>query len=436
MPLPSVAIVGAPNVGKSRLFNRLAGRRPSLVHSRPGLTRDCVETRIEIDGCPLILVDTGGVAPSKAEPLGAEVERRALRAAQEADLVLFVVDLKTGVSPFERDLVARLRRQGRPILLVLNKVDATRNSSQNRHEAWQLGLGEGVEVSAEHGIGLAELCEAIAARLPRQTASVPARAEIPVAIVGRPNAGKSLLFNRLLRTDRSIVSPVPGTTRGGVEACLEHGEQLYKLVDTAGLRRGARVTDPVEALTGAVARGALARSAIALLVIDAARGLDRQDLAVAGLALRTYRPLVVALNKIDRLSPPALATLKRQASYELAFASYAPVVPVSALSGRGLSLLLSTLDEVWQQGGRRVPTASLNRLLQEFSADAPGMPRRRRVRLLYATQEGTHPPAFVFFGRRTGRPHFTFRRALENFLRRRLELARTPMVLRFRSGSG
>jgi GTP-binding protein len=433
MPLPLVAIVGAPNVGKSRLFNRLAGGRRSLVHSTAGVTRDTNETRAEIGGRALRLVDTGGMHSGKQESLGRQVEERALAVASDSDLVLFVVDLKAGVTPLDRDLALRLRRLGRPILLTLNKVDASRQAEANRSEAWSLGFGEGLEVSAEHAIGIDELCEAIVQRLPAARAEAGEEEAIPVAIVGRPNAGKSSLFNRMLGAERAIVSPTPGTTRDRIMGHVEHGKHRYRLVDTAGLRREARVSDPLEALSAAVARGAVGRSAIALLVVDAPRGVDRQDLAVAGLAQRTYRPLVVALNKADLLPRPDLAALLARARDEFGFARYAPLVPVSALTGRGVQALKSTLGRVWQEGERRVPTPALNRLLEEFGTHLPPAPRRRSVRLLYATQEGVHPPSFLFYGRSTGRPHFTLRRALENFLRQKLKLEQTPLILRFRA---
>lgn len=436
MPLPEVAIVGAPNVGKSRLFNRLAGGRRSLVHTRPGVTRDRVEARVDFDGRPALLVDTGGIVPGETDALARQVESQAMDAARQADLLLFVVDLKDGVTALDRDLAARLRRLGRPILLVLNKVDATRRAQENRAEAWALGLGDGVEVSAEHAIGIAELREAVAGRLAPATEEGAGQEEIPVAIVGRPNAGKSFLFNRLLGRERAIVNPVPGTTHDRLEATVEHGGRRYRFIDTAGLRRRARVRDPLEALSAAVARGVVDRSMIVLLVVDGARGIDRQDLAVAGLALRTYRPLVVALNKADLLSPQALGALRATAARELAFARYAPCVPVSALCGRGLKALHSSLAEVWDQGGRRVPTSALNRLLGDFRERPGGSPRRRTLRLLYATQEGVHPPSFVVFGRGSARVHFAYRGALENFLRQHLGLTRTPIVLRFRAAAG
>lgn len=437
MPIPTVAIVGAPNVGKSRLFNRLAGGRRSIVHPTPGVTRDRMEARVEAGGSALLLVDTGGMVFGRGgDTLSREVERQALEAASAADLVLFVVDLKVGITPLERDLAARLRRLGRPILLVLNKVDAARRAAENRASAWELGLGEGVEVSAEHAIGIDELWEGIRSRLPDAVVSEPPDEAIRVAIVGRPNAGKSSLFNRLLGRERAIVSAIPGTTHDRIEADFEHRGRAYRAIDTAGLRRGARIHDPLEALTASLARGVTGKSSIVLLVVDGLRGIERQDLAVAGLALKTYRPLVVALNKVDLLGPQRLAHLKCQAEEELAFASYAPRIPISATSGRGLRELKQALERVWEEGGKRVATGALNRLLEEFQARQPGTPRRKSVRALYATQEGVHPPSFVVFGRGSARVHFAYRRALENFLRRRLGLSCTPLVLRFRARRG
>jgi GTP-binding protein len=442
---PSVVIVGAPNVGKSRLFNRLAGGKRALVHATPGLTRDRLEARMELGTHTVRLVDTGGLVLRPADDLARQVERQAREAAAEASLVLFVVDLKSGLTPLDRHLASQLRKFGRPILLVLNKVDAHKRAEENRSEIWSLGFGDGVEVSAEHAIGMAELLEAVeeilggseapAGEAAPEEASKSEPEAIPVAIVGRPNAGKSSLFNRLLGRERAIVNPIPGTTHDRLEARLERAGRVFRLIDTAGLRRGARVSDPVEALSAAAARGAVAKSAIVLLVLDAQRGIDRQDLAVGGLALRSYRPLVVALNKADLLQPKRLAELRRKAASEFDFARYAPRVAVSALSGRGVTGLLSTLAAVWEEGGLRVPTSALNRILAEFLKRAPATPRARRVRPLYVTQEGVHPPSFIVFARGGGgRVHFSYRRGLENFLRKRLALSRTPMILRFRGG--
>ncbi len=437
MPLPSVIIVGAPNVGKSRLFNRLAGGRRSLVHATPGVTRDRLEARITLDRRTFLLVDTGGLVPGHRGALEKEIARQALTAAREADLLLFVVDLKNGLTALERDLAPKLRRLDRPVLLVLNKVDAISSAEGNRAEAWSLGLGEGVEISAEHAIGISELSEAIEQALPeRPVPDAESDEAIPVAIVGRPNAGKSSLFNYLLGKQRAIVSEVPGTTHDRLEGFFEYSRQRYRLIDTAGLRRGARVHEPLEALTAAVARGVMDRSAITLVVLDAARGVDRQDLAVGGYALRTHRPLVVALNKVDLLSRRELEELRILAREEFGFARFAPQVPVSALTGRGLRVLKSTLRTVWVEGGRRVSTGALNRLIKQFSRRHSSSPRRRTIRPLYATQEGVHPPSFIVFGHATGRPYFAYRRALENFLRSQLELTHTPLVLRFRSRRG
>ncbi|MEE9219575.1 MAG: ribosome biogenesis GTPase Der [Acidobacteriota bacterium] len=438
MPLPQIVIVGAPNVGKSRLFNRLARKRRSVVHSMPGTTRDRLEARVSLGDREFLLIDTGGIAAgSGGSALQREIEHQAIEAAREGDLVLLVVDLKAGVTALDRELATRILRLGKPVLLVLNKVDAAARASANRPDAWRLGLGEGVEISAEHSIGVEELIEALAARLPAGERSAPAEPEaIPVAIVGRPNAGKSSLFNQLLGSQRALVSAQPGTTHDRLEGMFEYRGQRYRLIDTAGLRRRSRIREPLEALTAALARGVIDRSAIALLVLDASRGIDRQDLAVGGLALRTYRPLLVALNKVDLLQPALLTRTRAHALRQFGFARFAPQVPVSALTGQGIPALKRMLARIWQEGGKRVSTGPLNKLLSRFGERLPGSPRRHRVRPLYATQEGIHPPSFVVFAHLSGKPHFAYRRAFENFLRKKLELEHTPIVLRFRSQRG
>ncbi|RMG43263.1 MAG: ribosome biogenesis GTPase Der [Acidobacteria bacterium] len=432
--LPRVAIVGRPNVGKSTLFNRLVGRREAIVHDRPGVTRDRLEREVELAGRAVRLWDTGGLVPDTDEALARAVTEQALAAVREADLILFVIDGRAGVTPLDEEIAARLREVADRVLLVVNKLDTGRLADAAA-DGWRLGLGEPLPLSAEHGIGLERLVDAAGARLPASAPEGEAeeREELSVAVVGRPNVGKSSLINRLAGAERVTVSPVPGTTRDAVDVVLVRDGRRYRIVDTAGLRRSAKAAADDERIGMLMTRRRLERCQVAVLVLDAPQGLTSQDVAIAGEIAKSAKPFVIALNKWDLVSDPDRTRRDLEAAIDrrLGFASYAPRLSVSAVEGRRVFRLLDTCRAVAEAASRRIPTSELNRFLQ--AAVAEHLSRGgSSPKMLYATQIGTLPPRFVVFCRDPGRLSAPLRRFLEGRLRDAFQLGPTPVVVTFR----
>lgn len=438
MGVPVVAIVGAPNVGKSTLFNRLLGQRRAIVTDEPGMTRDRLYGVVSDVLSPFRLVDTGGMTPGADAPFAAEIEQQAELAIAEAALVLFVVDVRAGPTALERDLVGRLRRRGVPLLLVANKADDDRTEVQS-HELHGLGAGAPLAVSAEHGRGVDELLEAIcaelAARGPQESLESDDEDWLSVTFVGRPNVGKSSIFNRLAGEERAVVSDVPGTTRDAVDTLLRIDDRRYRLIDTAGLRRPGKIDRGPERFSAQRARQNLERSDVAVLVIDAADGLAAQDIHIAGYALEASKPLVVAVNKWDCVEDRenAAKRWKEEIRQRLRFARHLPLVLVSAVTGQRIMKILDLADDVHRAAGIRVPTPELNRWLTgQDSGSTTAPPPRGQFRLYYATQTGVHPPTFLLFCNDPKRAHFSTRRRIENDLRERFGFGAVPIRLRFR----
>ncbi len=440
--LPVVAIVGRPNVGKSTLVNRIVGRRAAIVEERPGVTRDRKELAASWTGRTFLVVDTGGWLPASAaadDPsvLTRQVSEQAERAISMADVVVCVVDTTVGVVE-EDDAVARvLRRSGKPVLVAVNKVDDDRREA----ESWsfeRLGLGTPHPISAMHGRGTGDLLDAIVAALPpeAQLADVPVDDAFAVAIVGRPNVGKSTLFNRLVGDERSVVHDAPGTTRDAIDTVVETPDGRLRFVDTAGMRRRSRIDENTEYYGLLRALEAVDRADAALLVIDASAGVTHQDQRLAERVDGAGTAIVVVLNKWDLIED---ADERKQVLEDvhdrLAFLGYAPVLKVSAQTGRNLKHVLPALREAEEAYHRRVPTATLNRLLQEAQMQhpAPAM-KRYRPRILYATQGATDPPTFTIFVSHDLPP--TYLRYLERKLREGLDLGPTPIKLRVRRRNG
>jgi len=449
---PLVAIVGRPNVGKSTLFNRLCGGRRALVHDSPGLTRDRRYGEVDYFGRRFRVIDTGGLDPEAArEAIGAGIHRQAQAAIAEADAVLFVVDAVAGLTPVDRDLVTMLRRTGRPVLVAANKVDSARRETA-AGEIYELGLGEIHLVSAAHGRGIDEMVEALVDLLaipapPRPVAgedeaeaepAADAPRPVPgvdrplrVALVGKPNAGKSSLLNRLIGTERALVHHAAGTTTDPVDAEFEMGGRRYLLVDTAGIRRKARIDAEPEKLSVSLAIGQLERADVVVLLLDAHEGASEQDARIAQLIEESGRALVIALNKADLLGGAgAGAAASERARSELHFATWAEMVLISALRGDGVGDLLAAVDRAAAAHGQRVATAELNRFFAEvLETHPPPLHRGLEVRIHYLTQGGVRPPTFLLFANRPRGVSPGYRRYVVNQLRARYGFAGTPLRL-------
>jgi GTP-binding protein len=441
--LPVVAVVGRPNVGKSTLVNRIVGRRDAIVQERPGVTRDRKEFTADWAGRAFRLVDTGGwLAPGEAgltdeaPELAAKVSRQAEQAMRAADVIVLVVDAVTGVTEEDARVARVLQRADAPVLVAVNKVDDERREA----DAWtfqQLGLGEPIPVSALHGRLSGELLDRLVEVLParEEAPPAPARDEIfSVAIVGRPNVGKSTLFNRLVGEERAVVHDMPGTTRDAIDTVVETEDGPLRFVDTAGLRRKSRVEEPTEYFSLVRALQAIDRADAALFLIDATEGVTHQDQTLAERVDAAGTAIVLVLNKWELLDADQRAAVKHQIGTKLGFLGYAPVLTISALTGKGVHRLLPALREAEAAYHQRVPTAALNKVIRDAqAAHPPPIERRHRPRILYATQGATDPPTFTLFATRPLPPQYL--RYLERKLREAFDLGPTPIKLRVRRRS-
>ncbi len=434
---PRIVIAGRPNVGKSTLFNRLAGGRLALVADTPGVTRDRKEAAAEIGGRKVVVVDTAGLEEAAPDTLPGRMRASTAMAVDQADLVLFVFDAKAGLLPEDRHFAAWLRRQDRPVLVVANKAEG-RGGMANAMEAYELGLGEPVAVSAEHNEGVYDLMNEIAARLPAAAEGAAAEAEPPLhlAIVGRPNAGKSTLLNYLLGEPRMITGPEPGLTRDAVAVDFTGPDgRPYRLVDTAGLRKRARVDAGLEKMSTSSAIEALKRAEMAILAIDAVQGVQEQDLHIARLIEREGRGCVIALTKWDAVEDRGQARKAAQdrLSISLSQMKGITVVPLSAETGEGVNKLFPALRATYETWNKRIPTSQLNRWFEAaLERFPPPLVDGRRLKLRYITQVKARPPTFALFGTRAEHVPETYQRYLVNSLRESFALPGVPVRLHLR----
>ncbi|HEX9818253.1 MAG TPA: ribosome biogenesis GTPase Der [Methylomirabilota bacterium] len=434
---PVIAIVGRPNVGKSTLFNRLVGQRRALVRDVPGVTRDRLYGQVAFERWQATAIDTGGFDPSSEEPLIEGVRRQVLAAVQEADLVLFVVDARAGVTGLDVEIARVLRRSDRPVVLVANKVDAGGMESAVA-ELYRLGFGEPVPVSAEHGRGVAEMLEAVRARAPRDSAPPAPRGVVHLAVIGRPNVGKSSLVNAMVGAERVLVHEAPGTTRDAVDTAFEYAGRPYVLVDTAGIRRKGRVSEALEKLSVVMALRSLERCQVALLVVDASEGLTAQDAHIAGYAHEAGRGVVLVVNKWD-LVPPGMvrkAEIVDQLRERLPFLDYAPVCFTSATAGQGVRELFDTVDQVAAEAQRRVPPAEVTEVLRQAIERRPASVGGEALTLQSAAQVAVAPPTFALKVNRPDEVHFSYERYLARSLRLAFGFAGSPLRLSLRRASG
>jgi len=444
--LPSIVIVGRPNVGKSTLFNRLTGTRRSIVTNEPGITRDRIYGTANWEGRTFQVVDTGGIVPEDKAGIPGEILRQARVAIDNATRVVQVVDGRTGPTPLDEELALLLRRAGKPPVLAVNKVDMPKQA-EFAAQFYELG-DEIFPMSAEHGFGVDTLLDALTEDFPRGE-TVEEKPYVNIAIIGRPNVGKSTLLNQLVGAERSIVSPEPGTTRDAVDTVLERKGKLYRFLDTAGIRRKGKTKLIAEKLSVIMARRHLERADVALLVADASVGITSHDATIASYAEQSGRSVIIVLNKwdlaLEAAQEKSTAEKKRGGKgvganpnkliqdYEplvrqrLKFLSYAPVVFLSAKTGEHIDRLYTVIDQVVEARNRRISTGELNRWLKEVDLDRGTSPASREVKIFYITQATTAPPTFVLFTNQLKPLHFSYQRFLENQLRAKFDFTGTPI---------
>ena len=441
--LPVVAIIGRPNVGKSTLFNRLVGKKLALVDDRPGVTRDRREAEADLLGMPFRIFDTAGFEDEDAQTLPGRMRQQTQAAVNNADVALFVIDARAGVVPLDEEIGRWLRGSDTPVVILANKAESKAQDG-GVYEAFNLGFGDPIPFSAEHGLGLDDLFHALRPHLEREDAPAEepegddedTSGPLKLTIVGRPNAGKSTLVNRMLGEDRMITGPEAGITRDSITVDWEWQGRAVRLIDTAGLRRKAKVDDKLEKMSAADTRRAIDFSEVVVLLLDATRGLEAQDLRIADQIFEEGRAMVLALNKWDVAENGSSLYQGVRAALEDGFAQVkgVPLLTISAETGRGIDQLLQAAFDVREAWSQRVPTSRLNRWFEEaLERNPPPAPGGRRIKLRYVTQIKTRPPSFVIFGTRVDKLPESYRRYLVNGIRKDLGFGAVPVRLTLRS---
>lgn len=431
-----IAIVGRPNVGKSTLFNRLVSARTAIEEKKPGVTRDRLYGLFDWRGRNMVVVDTGGITFGGDDQITVQVQKQVNLAIEEAQVILFLLDGREGLTALDEEIAAMLRRSGKPVIPVVNKLD-TLSRENERYGFFGLGFGEPQAISAAHGRGTGDLLDRIHETMPAgETADRPDLEElIKIAVIGRPNVGKSSLINALLGKERVVVSQAPGTTREAVDTYFNYNDQPCLLIDTAGIRRKSKVKDAVEYYSVLRSLKAVQRADVALLVLDGVDGITEQDQKLAGYVDEAGKGLVLVVNKWDlaRGKENARENMINSLLRKFSFATYAPHLFVSALSGWRLERLLPLVMKTWQEQHKRIPTALLNELLEDaLTVNPPSAVKGKRVRLYYVTQPQVKPPKFIFFANEPDLIHFSYRRYLENRLREAFGFEGTPVEIKFR----
>ncbi len=429
MGKPIVAIVGRPNVGKSTLFNKLTGRRISIVDDTPGVTRDRIYAPCEWCGHTFLLADTGGIDMLSDDVFLSGIREQAKVAIDTADVIVFVTDLRSGVTAQDGEVAEMLRRSRRPVVLCVNKADSIGNTPPEVYEFYNLGLGDPFPVSAVHGHGTGDLLDRVLALLPKKEADEEEGA-VRVAVIGRPNAGKSSLVNRIAGEPRMLVSDIAGTTRDAVDTRVENADGSFVFVDTAGIRRHSKVKESVERYSVMRAYSAVERADVCVTLIDASEGFAEQDAKIAGYAHEQGKAAVIVVNKWDLVpkEEKTMESYRRRLAEDLSFMSYAPVLFLSAKTGKNVDKLFGLIRKAYEAYQTRIPTGRLNDVLADALARVqPPTDKGRRLKILYMTQSGTEPPTFVFFVNRADLFHFSYQRYLENILRETFSLEGTPV---------
>lgn len=430
MSKPIVAVVGRPNVGKSTLFNRLAGERISIVQDTPGVTRDRIYAEVEWLNHPFTLIDTGGMEPGAEDVILKQILTQAEIAIETADVILFVCDIKQGVTDDDMQVANILRKTKKPIVLAVNKVDDMRKENLDIYEFYSLALGDPIAISAGQALGLGDMLDQIVAYFPEGSESTEEKDAIKVAIIGKPNVGKSSLINKILGEDRLIVSDIPGTTRDAIDSPIEIDGQKYIFIDTAGMRRKSKIKEEIERFSIIRAVAAVERCDVAILVIDANEGITDQDTKIAGIAHERGRAAIIAVNKWDSIekNDKTMNQYLKDIGNELAYMPYAPKVFISAHSGQRINRMLEMIKTVNENHALRISTGVLNDVLIEATAmQQPPADKGRQLKLYYMTQVSVKPPTFVIFVNDRELFHFSYRRYIENQMRDAFGFAGTPI---------
>ncbi|MFO7263657.1 MAG: ribosome biogenesis GTPase Der [Bacillaceae bacterium G1] len=429
MAKPTVAIVGRPNVGKSTLFNRLVGERVAIVEDKPGITRDRIYRSAEWQGKEFMLIDTGGIELDARHEMAEQIRQQAELAVDEADVIVFLLDGQTGLTPADTEVAMMLRRSQKPVIVAVNKVDHGKQKN-DWYEFYALGLGEPLPISAEHSRGLGDLLDRIVSLLPEHEEDDYPGDTIRIAVIGRPNVGKSSLVNAILGEQRVIVSPIAGTTRDAIDTPFVSDGQSYVLIDTAGMRKRGKIYETTEKYSVLRALRAIERSDVCLLVLDAQDGVVDQDKRIAGYAHEAGRAIIVIVNKWDAIEKDTHTAQRftEQIRREIPFLDYAPVLFISAKTGQRVHTILKRVNDVAEQHARRIPTALLNDVVADAMMQTPPPSKRgKKLRIHYVTQASVKPPTFVFFVNDPELFHFSYQRYFENRFRAAFQFEGTPL---------
>ena len=434
MSKPIVAVVGRPNVGKSTFFNRIVGKRIAIVEDTPGVTRDRIYSEAEWNGIYFDFIDTGGIEPDSKDVILSQMREQAQMAMDMADVILFLVDGKEGLTSADEEVANMLRRTGKKVILLVNKIDSPNKVPDNFYDFYQLGIGDPIPISAANMTNLGDVLDEIVSAFPEESPSEDEDA-VKVAIIGKPNVGKSSLVNALLDENRVIVSDIAGTTRDSIDTPFEHEGERYILIDTAGIRRKSKVNEDIERFSVIRAVASIERCDVCLLMIDAAEGLTEQDKKIAGVAHEAGKGIIVAVNKWDLVEKETntMRDFTKKLQSELLFMSYAPIIYISALKKQRLPQIMETVQKVQERRSFRVPTGQLNSLVSDaMQMNPPPSDKGKRLKIYYAAQIGTKPPLFSFSINNRELMHFSYARYLENRIRDAFDFEGTSIKFVYR----